>query len=254
MGRNKRYQNIEFINQDQARNLRQAAAESDAEAPRLARRRQNRRSTIRSGRTIGEQRERLETSSERQAAHQKAVRRKRRRIIFVTIGFILIAACPVGLYYLLVDQDTSPLFQPQPEITFEPTIEIVDTDAPISSSASGNSNDSSNSGDSGASGASANSNSSTSGITTRMKNYIGQAEVDFRDLGYTPEKAVIPSGSIREVDFYLKDQPGYVKMIIDRDTAPSVEDADRLIRYLKGQNINQFEYIDVRLEGKAYWK
>ena len=236
MGRNKRYQNIEFINQDEVRNLRQAAAESDAEAPRLARRRQNRHSTIRSGRTIGEQRERLETSSERQAAHQKAIRQKRRRII---------------------DQDTSPLFQPQPEITFEPTIEIVDTDAPISSSSSGGSGSSSSSGDSGNSANSSSSNASSnssSGITTRMKNYIGQAEVDFRDLGYTPEKAVIPSGSIREVDFYLKDQPGYVKMIIDRDTAPSVEDADRLIRYLKGQNIDQFEYIDVRLEGKAYWK
>ena len=252
VGRNKRYQNIEFINQDEARNLRQAAAESDAEAPRLARRRQNRRSTIRSGRTIGEQRERLETSSERQAAHQKALRQKRRRIIFVTLGFILIAACPVGLYYLLVDHDTSPLFQPEPVSTFEPTIEIIDTDAPISASASGNS--SGGPGDSSDSGNSNTSTGSTSGITTRMKNYIGQAEVDFRDLGYIPEKAVIPSGSIREVDFYLKDQPGYVKMIIDRDTAPSVEDADRLLRYLKGQNVGQFEYIDVRLEGKAYWK
>ena len=225
MGRNKRYQNIEFINQDEVHKLRQAAAESDAEAPRLARRRQNRHSTIRSGRTIGEQRERLETSSERQAAHQKAVRQKRRRIIFVTICFVVVAACPVALYYLLVDRDSSPLFQPAPAATFEPTIEIVDTDSAAGSE-----------------------------ITTRMKNYIGQAEADFRDLGYTPVKAVLPSGAVREVDFYLKDQPGYIKMLIDRDTAPSVEDADRLLRHLKSQNIEQFEYLDVRLEGKAFWK
>lgn len=178
------------------------------------------------GRTIGEQRERLESASERQAAHQKSVRKKRRRVILVTIGFILVAACPVALYFFLVNHDGSPLFQPEPEKTYAPTIEIVDEDA-----ASGQE------------------------ISTRTKNYIGQAEADFRDLGYIPEKAVIPSGAVREVDFYLKDQPGYVKMLIDRDTAPSVEDADRLLRYLKNdRNVTEFEYIDVRLAGKAYWK
>ena len=43
-------------------------------------------------------------------------------------------------------------------------------------------------------------------------------------------------------------------MIIDRGTAVSVEDADRLLRYLAGQGITNFEYIDVRLPHKAFWK
>ena len=44
-------------------------------------------------------------------------------------------------------------------------------------------------------------------------------------------------------------------MTIDRGTAVSVEDADRMLRYLKtiGQ-IENYTYIDVRIEGKAYWK
>ena len=87
-----------------------------------------------------------------------------------------------------------------------------------------------------------------------MRAYIGQAESDFRDLGYTPERAVIPAGSIRQINFYLAGYPGYVKLFLDRPTAESVEDADRLLRYLKSQNITNFEYIDVRLPEKAYWK
>ena len=94
----------------------------------------------------------------------------------------------------------------------------------------------------------------TSGITSRMSEYIGQAEVDYRSLGYTPVKAVIPSGAIREVDFYLDGHPGYIKMHIDRPTAVSVEDADRMLRYLADQGTTEFQYIDVRIPYKAYWK
>ena len=43
-------------------------------------------------------------------------------------------------------------------------------------------------------------------------------------------------------------------MIIDRDTAVSVEDADRMLRYLSDQGTVEFQYIDVRLPHKAYWK
>lgn len=87
-----------------------------------------------------------------------------------------------------------------------------------------------------------------------MKAYIARAEQDFRDLGYTPVKAVIPTGSVREIDFYLENYSGFIKTTVDRDTAVSVEDADRMLRYLAGQGTTEFTYIDVRLSGKAYWK
>ena len=123
------------------------------------------------------------------------------------------------------DREDQPIVV-EPEPTYQPTIEIVDEDA-----------------------------AATSGkITSRMKDYIGQAEADFKALGYQPVRAVLPTGAVREVDFYLDGYTGFVKMIIDRGTAVSVEDADRLLRYLAGQGITNFEYIDVRLPHKAYWK
>ena len=95
---------------------------------------------------------------------------------------------------------------------------------------------------------------SREGITNRMKEYVGMVESDFQDLGYKAVKAVLPTGSIREIDLYLDGHPGFIKMLIDRDAAISVEDADRMIRYLAGQGITEYTYIDVRIDGRAYWK
>ncbi len=179
------------------------------------------------GRTIGEARERLETANERAAARKKDKRKNNLRILFVTIGFILLALILVGLYFTFFNEEEgNSIANNTIYIPYTPTIEVVDEDA-----------------------------SATGGeITSRMSEYIGQAEVDFRALGLTPVKAVIPNNSIREIDFYLEGYSGFIKMLLDRGTAVSVEDADRMIRYLANQGITDFEYIDVRLEGKAYWK
>lgn len=201
---------------------------SQLEPPKLVRRRQNRRSTLKTGRTIGEQREHLEKASERQAEHKKAQRKKRLRIIFVSLAFVAVAIGLVVLYLFFTKREAAPVAPEATAEVFTPTIQIIDE----SSAAAG----------------------TQTTLSERMKNYIGQAEVDFRDLGYTPEKAVLPVRAIREVDFYLKGQPGYIKLHLDRSTAESVEDADRLIRYLREQGITTFEYLDVRLAGKAYWK
>lgn len=195
--------------------------------PVLARRAANRRSTLKSGRTIGEQREKLETANERMIARQKDKRQKRLRVFFVSFGFVTLAAVLVGAYLLLIDRSGENQLKNKPEAyVYQPTIEIVDEDA---TAAGGK-------------------------ITSRMQEYIGQAEADFRSLGYQPTKAVLPTNTIREVDFYLDGHPGFIKMVIDRDTAVSVEDTDRMLRYLADQGITDFQYIDVRLPYKAYWK
>ena len=195
--------------------------------PVLARRAANRRSTLKSGRTIGEQREKLETANERMIARQKDKRQKRLRVFFVSFGFVALAAVLVGAYLLLIDRSGENQLKNKPEAyVYQPTIEIVDEDA---TAAEGK-------------------------ITSRMQEYIGQAEADFRSLGNQPAKAVLPTNTIREVDFYLDCHPGFIKMVIDRGTAVSVEDADRMLRYLADQGITDFQYIDVRLPYKAYWK
>ena len=196
------------------------------EEPVLVRRSANRHSTLKSGRTIGEQREKLETANERMAARQKDKRKKHFRVFLVSSGFLLLAAILTVIYLEFFREDGHKLFTtPVEEITYTPTVEIIDEDA-----------------------------TSGGGITNRMKDYIGQAEADFRSLGYRPTKVVVPTGTVREVDFYLEGYSGFIKMIIDRDTAVSVEDADRMLRYLSDQGTVEFQYIDVRLPHKAYWK
>ena len=199
----------------------------DGTRPELAHRKMNRQSTFRMGRTIGEKREKLETRNERNAARKQDKKRQARRIIFTVVGFVALVGILIFLCFFFVGSGkptSAPVVSEEP-VSTEPTIEIVDEDASVGSH-----------------------------ITNRMRSYIGQAEQDFRDLGYKPIKAVIPSGAIREVDFYLENHPGFVKLYIDRDSAVSVEDADRMLRYLESQGINDFHYIDVRIAGKAYWQ
>lgn len=195
-------------------------------ALRPTRRSINRKSTLRAGRTIGEQREKLETANERELARQKDKRKNHLRVFFVSFGFIILVAILAVVYFAFIrGREERPVVE-EPEPTYQPTIEVVDEDA-----------------------------AATSGkITSRMKDYIGQAEVDFRALGYQPTRAVLPAGAVREIDFYLDGYSGYIKMFIDRPTAVSVEDADRMLRYLADQGIMDFQYIDVRLPHKAFWK
>ena len=197
------------------------------EEPRLTRNHANKHSKLKSGRTIGERRERLETASERMAARKKVKKRQSLRVT-ITVAVFLIAAVAVVAFVVIFlkqraknDVDTTPTMIVK---TYSPTIGITDE------------------------------NSVGGKITTRMTEYIGQLETDLRDLGLTPLRAVIPAGSIREVDVYLVGYNGFIKTTIDRGTGVTAEDTERMLRYLRGQGISDFEYIDVRIDGKAYWK
>lgn len=185
-----------------------------------------------SGRTIGERRERLETASERTAARKKVKQKQTRRLVAAIIFYVALAALVIFFGIKIFshsDYDESSSDDPTSTtiiVPYAPTIEVIDEAA-----------------------------SATGGrLTSRMKEYIGQAEVDFRELGYAPVKAVIPNGTVREVDFYLEGVSGRIKLITDRGTGVSVEDADRMLRYLDSIDVHDFEYIDVRIDGKAYWK
>lgn len=199
----------------------------DLEKPKLAKRRLNKHSRLKSGRTIGERREHLETKNERLEARKKIKKRQHFRISMTVILFLAIAiVVVVGVILFLKNRETNEIETAPTAVvkTYKPSIEIIDE------------------------------NPGAGSITTRMSQYIGQLESDLKDLNYTPTKAVIPSGSIREVDFYLDGFSGRIKTFIDRDTAITAEDTDRMLRYLSGQGISEFEYIDVRIDGKAFWK
>ncbi|MBQ9180683.1 hypothetical protein IJ135_01140 [Candidatus Saccharibacteria bacterium] len=239
--------------------------ETPATPPPRQNRRMARHSTLRSGRTIAEHRERLQTAAEREDAHRKIRRTQISRFLVTFAGFAALAGMlfMLGTFLFAPEEEKTAASTTSVEIPYAPTIEVIDeaTGAVLTPNTAGAS-----SGSDETSGSEASSSSDTSSgnaafgssahvsITSRMSEYIGQAEADFRELGYTPVKAVIPSGSIREVDFYLDGQPGRIKTIIDRGTGVTVEDADRMLRYLASIGVTSFEYIDVRVEGKAYYK
>lgn len=195
--------------------------------PKVAKRRLNKHSRIKSGRTIGERRERPETSNERQEARKKVKKRQTFRVGFTIVLFLVVAVAVIILVVIFLKNRATNEAETAPTVvvkTYKPTIEIVDE------------------------------NVGAGGITTRMSEYIGQLEADLRDLNFTPVKAVIPAGSIREVDIYLDTYTGFIKATIDRGTGVTAEDTSRMLRYLEERGINEFQYIDVRIDGKAYWK
>ena len=202
-------------------------ADEEPKEPKLAKCRMNKHSRLKSGRTIGERREHVETASERLEAKKKIKKRQTFRVGFTVFLFIVVAGLVITAIVVFLknravnEQETAPTVVVK---TYKPTIEIVDE------------------------------NASSSGITTRMTEYIGQLESDLKDIGITPVKAVVPTGSIREVDFYLNGYNGFIKTTIDRGSGVTAEDTERMLRYLKERGINDFQYIDVRIDGKAYWK
>ena len=198
--------------------------------PKLVKRSLHRKSTIMSGLTIGAKREKLETKNERAAARKKDKQKYLVRVISVSLGFVVLLVILIVLAANFLHQEAEPLspeeITPEPVLSAEPTIEIVDASA-----------------------------SATGGkITSRMRNYIGLIESDLKSYNYQPIKAVIPTDSIREVDLYLDGYAGYFKTTIDRDAAVTAEDIDRMLRYLAEQGITTFEYVDVRIDNRAFWK
>lgn len=90
-------------------------------------------------------------------------------------------------------------------------------------------------------------------ISERTKQYIARIEGDFRDLGYTLTRVTLPANTSRELLVDLADQKPYFRVSLDRDTAVSAEDAVRMLKYLAEHKLEP-TYVDVRIEGKAYYK
>ena len=88
-------------------------------------------------------------------------------------------------------------------------------------------------------------------ISGRMREFIGQVEQDFEEAGYKVARVTLPVQTSREIWVDLEGRKGYIKMTMDRGAAVGVEDAVRMMNYLGEMKV---EYMDVRLEGKGYFK
>jgi len=92
-------------------------------------------------------------------------------------------------------------------------------------------------------------------LPVKFLRFIGQVISGIqKNGGEKVEKASIPNKSIRSVEIFLSGRPYPIKTQIDRDISSQVGDILNILKYLDGKNIVPGEYIDTRVESKAYWK
>ena len=67
------------------------------------------------------------------------------------------------------------------------------------------------------------------------------------------EHVVLPRQKAREIDIYMEGRVEYYKMSLDRSSAVQAEDMHRMTLYLDQKELHP-GYVDLRVEGKAYFK
>lgn len=90
--------------------------------------------------------------------------------------------------------------------------------------------------------------------SAKFLSFVGKTVVAVeKNQGLKVVRVVIPHGSARYVEFYLDGRNYPFKAQITRDAASQASDIAVMTRYLDSHNI-QPQYVDCRVEGKAYWK
>lgn len=90
-------------------------------------------------------------------------------------------------------------------------------------------------------------------VSERTKTFVARLESDAKDYGFEIDHVTLPYQKAREILVYVKGRNEYYKMSIDRGSAVQAEDMSRMVRYLDSKEL-QAEYVDVRVEGRAYFK
>ena len=172
------------------------------------------------GKTIGAKREQAQSESERMLHREKVKRRK-----FISVATYLAVLLLIGITVVSVLKGMGKKEIGPSEPFFgnaEPTVEIVDE--------------------------------ASVGVPKKVKYYVGNLEQDLKEYNIRLLKAVLPRNKTREVDVYIADFEGYFKLSLDRGAGVSAEDLERMVRYLKGLGFSGAEYVDLRVEGKGYYK
>ena len=94
----------------------------------------------------------------------------------------------------------------------------------------------------------------TAKMSARLREFIANLETELRERGLTVTQARIPVGRLRGVDLSLAEFTGTFKVSLDRGIGVTAEDIERMIKYLRERGIETVEYVDVRVERKAYWR
>ena len=90
-------------------------------------------------------------------------------------------------------------------------------------------------------------------ISSRTKVFVARLEADAKEYNLKIDHAVLPFQKAREILVYFDGRKEYYKMTSERGSAVQVEDAERMMRYLDSKGLKP-GYVDLRVEGKAYYK
>lgn len=174
---------------------------------------------MRLGQTIAAEREPAESDSERMQARKKVHRRQTTSVVMVLLMFTTLGLIAYLSMKEMVQPDRG---KDTSDTQAAVQAQIIDEDA-------------------------------RGQISGRIMKYIAQLEADLKDLGYTVTKVTLPTGKSRELYVDLDGATNFYKVNVDRETALVAEDIDRMARYLQEKDLHP-EYVDVRVEGKAYYK
>ena len=67
------------------------------------------------------------------------------------------------------------------------------------------------------------------------------------------DRVVLPAQKAREIRVFITERGEYYKMSLDRGSAVQAEDLARMRHYLEEKGISP-SYVDLRVEGRAYYK
>ena len=174
------------------------------------------------GKTIASSREKAVSESERLALRKKEERRKKMSIVIFFVLLLLIIVIAAGIVMNMINERKRKELPAEFSKTYTPTVDIIDEDG-------------------------------TNYVTDKIKTTVGMLEEDFKALKLKVVKVVVPTKTTREIDVYLEGIEPYFKIHIDRNTAESAEDANRMIEFLK-KNDKKAAYVDIRIAGRAYYK
>lgn len=107
--------------------------------------------------------------------------------------------------------------------------------------------------DQGASSSAAGTVIATTKLTQAISQIYAQLPDQYKDQKSSVSKVVLPR-SAREVRAYVTGAPYYVVFSTDRPVETQVGELGQLIDYLAQNNITPAEYIDLRVDHKAYYK
>jgi hypothetical protein len=82
---------------------------------------------------------------------------------------------------------------------------------------------------------------------------IGRVIGKMKAQGYTVTRVVLPADTTHQLLVSIEGVGFPIKFSVDRSVGEQAEDVARAIKYLQGKGITP-EYIDVRVEGKAFYK